>query len=373
MTPRTAAAIPIARPQLGEEEKRQVLRVLDSGTLVAGPRVAEFEAAFAAYLGVPHAVSTSSGSTALHIALLALGIGCGDRVVTTPFTFGAPSHAIIHVGAVPVFVDVDPTTANLDPGAVEDALRGGGVRAILAVHLYGLPASMPDLRELADRYGVLLIEDCAQAHGASIGGRKVGTFGDAAIFSFYPTKNMTTGEGGMVVTADPAVARRARLLVDPRGDAEYAYEVVGFNFRMTEVAGAIGLVQLAALDARNEQRRANARRLSEGLGDLAWLEVPREPRGYRHVYHQYTIRVRRHRDELSRHLTALGIGNRVYYPALVPFTPAYRRRGFGGTYPHAEQLTRNVLSLPVYPGLRPEEVDAVVEGVRAFQVPDDEL
>jgi perosamine synthetase len=367
MTPRTAAAIPIARPQLGDEEKQQVLRVLDSGMLVAGPRVAEFEAAFAAYLGVGHAVATSSGSTALHVALLALGIGSGDRVVTTPFTFAAPSHAIIHVGAQPVFADVDPVTGNLDPVAVEAVLRAGGVRAVLVVHLYGLPADMVAFRALADRYGVLLVEDCAQAHGAAIDGRKVGTFGDAAIFSFYPTKNMTTGEGGMVVTANPAVARRARLLVDPRGDAEYAYEVIGFNFRMPEVAGAIGTVQLAGLGARNEQRRANAGRLSAGLRDLPWLHVPDEPRGTHHVYHQYTIQVPQGRDALSRHLTEQRIGNRVYYPSLVTQTPAYRRRGYGGaTYPNAERLTRQVLSLPVHPSLQPDEVGAVVEAVRAF-------
>jgi dTDP-4-amino-4,6-dideoxygalactose transaminase len=366
MTPRTAAAIPIARPQIGEEEKRQVLRVLDSGTLVAGPRVAEFEAAFAAYIGVPHAVATSSGSTALQAALLALGIGPGDRVITTPFTFAAPSHAVIHAGAEPVFADVDPVTGNLDPEAVENLLRSGPFRAILVVHLYGLPADVRALRRLADHYGVLLLEDCAQAHGAMVDDRRVGTFGDAAIFSFYPTKNMTTGEGGMVVTADPAVARRAKLLVDPRGDAEYTYEVVGFNFRMTEVAGAIGLVQLGSLEARNEQRRQHARQLSLGLQELPWLRVPEEPQGYRHVYHQYTVRVLAGRDDLSRHLAVRGIGNRVYYPALVTHTPAYRHRGYGGTHPRAERLTRQVLSLPVHPSLQPDELTAVVEAVRAF-------
>jgi dTDP-4-amino-4,6-dideoxygalactose transaminase len=366
MTPRTAAAIPIARPQLGDEEKRQVLRVLDSGILVAGPRVAEFEAAFAAYLDIPHAVATSSGSTALQAVLLGLGIGAGDRVVTTPFTFAAPSHAIIHAGAHPVFADVDPRTCNLDPEAVEQVLRGGGIRAVLVVHLYGLPADMAAFRALADRYGVLLIEDCAQAHGASVDGRRVGTFGDAAIFSFYPTKNMTTGEGGIVVTADTAVARRVRLLVDPRGDAEYTYEVVGFNFRMTEVAGAIGLVQLAGLEERNERRREHARRLSEGLRGLPWLRLPDEPHGMRHVYHQYTVRVPAGRDELARHLTERGIGNRVYYPSLVTQTPAYRHRRYDGTYPHAEMLTRQVLSLPVHPSLQPEEIRTVVEAVRAY-------
>jgi dTDP-4-amino-4,6-dideoxygalactose transaminase len=366
MTPRTAAAIPIARPQLGEEEKRQVLRVLDSGVLVAGPRVSEFESAFAAYLGVPSAVATSSGSTALQAALLGLGIGPGDRVVTTPFTFAAPSHAVIHAGAHPVFADVDPATCNLDPDAVEQVLRGGGIRAILVVHLYGLPADMPAFRALADRYGVLLIEDCAQAHGAAVDGRRAGTYGDAAIFSFYPTKNMTTGEGGMVLTRDPDVARRVRLLVDPRGDAEYTYEVIGFNFRMTEIAGAIGLVQLAALEERNERRREHARRLTQGLREVPWLRVPEEPLGRRHVYHQYTVQIPEGRDDVARHLTAQGVGNRIYYPSLVTQTPAYRHRGYDGAHPHAERLTRQVLSLPVHPSLQPDEIGAVVEAVRAF-------
>jgi dTDP-4-amino-4,6-dideoxygalactose transaminase len=366
MPPRAAAAIPIARPLIGDEEKRVALEVLSSGVLVAGRRVAEFEQAFAGYLGLPHAVATSSGSTALHVALLALGIGPGDRVVTTPFTFAASSNAVIHAGAQPVFTDVDPATGNLDPAGVEDALRRGGIKAILVVHLYGLPAAMPAFRELADRYGVLLIEDCAQAHGAAVGGRKVGSFGDAAIFSFYPTKNMTTGEGGMVVTADRDAAGRARLLVDPRGDEEYAYEVVGFNYRMTEIAGAIGLVQLAGLEGRNERRREHARSLTRGLQDLPWLHTPVEPAGYRHVYQQYTVRVPRHRDALARHLAASGVGCRVYYPRPVPHTAAYRRLGFGGTYPCAERLAAEVLSLPVHPGLSRDDLDAVVAGVRAF-------
>lgn len=366
MTPRTAAAIPIARPQIGEEEKRQVLQVLESGNLVAGPRVAEFEVAFAAYLTIPHAVATASGSSALQVAMLALGIGAGDRVVTTPFTFAASSNAVIHAGAQPVFVDVDPATFNLDPSAVEHVLRRGGVRAILVVHLYGLPADMQAFRALADRYGVMLIEDCAQAHGAAINGRRAGTFSDAAIFSFYPTKNMTTGEGGMLVTANPTVARRARLLVDPRGDQEYAYEVVGFNYRMTEIAAAIGLVQLAALEARNERRREHAKRLSDGVRDLSWLRAPEEPAGRRHVYHQYTIRVAGQRDALARHLASQGISSRVYYPMLVPETPAYTHRGFGGTYPNAAQLTREVLSVPVHPSLRSEEITSIIDAVCAF-------
>ncbi|MCL6643526.1 MAG: DegT/DnrJ/EryC1/StrS family aminotransferase [Dehalococcoidia bacterium] len=357
MTPRTAAAIPIARPQLGEEEKQQVLRVLDSGTLVAGPRVAEFEAVFAAYLGVPHAVSTSSGSTALHVALLALGIGLGDRVVTTPFTFGAPSHAIIHVGAEPVFVDVDPATANLDPGAVEDALRRGGVRAIMAVHLYGLPASMPELRELADRYGTLLIEDCAQAHGASIDGRKVGTFGDAAIFSFYPTKNMTTGEGGMITTNDDEIARRARIIRNHGQEVRYRHDLFGLNWRMQDLNAAIGLAQLEQLEGWTRARIANAERLSSLIRGF---ETPRVREGDRHVFHQYTIRVPRDRDRLQQRLQEAGIGTAIHYPVPIHQQPIIRELGLGeGAFPVAEAAAAQVLSLPVHPGLEPEDVEYI--------------
>jgi dTDP-4-amino-4,6-dideoxygalactose transaminase len=367
MTPRTAAAIPIARPQIGEEEHRQVQRVLESGAFVAGPRVAEFEKAFAEYVGVPHAVATSSGSTALQVAVLALGIGAGDRVITTPFTFAASCNAILHAGATPVFADVDPATCNLDPNAVEGALRRGGIRAILVVHLYGLPADMRAYRSLSDRYGVLLIEDCAQAHGAAVDGTRVGAFGDAAVFSFYPTKNMTTGEGGMLLTRRPEVARRARLLADPRGEQEYAYEVIGFNYRMTEIAGALGVVQLKALDARNAQRRANAKRLTEGLEDLAWLTVPVEPAGFQHVYHQYTLRVHDGRDALAQHLTAASVGSRVYYPSLVTDTPAYQARGLVADAPVGQRLTREVLSVPVHPSLEASDVTTIIDAVRAFR------
>jgi dTDP-4-amino-4,6-dideoxygalactose transaminase len=367
MTPRTAAAIPIARPQIGEEEHRQVRRVLESGVLVAGPRVTEFEQAFAGYVGVPHAVATSSGSTALQVAVLALGIGPGDRVVTTPFTFAASSNAVLHAGATPVFADVEAATGNLDPNAVERLVRRGGVRAILVVHLYGMPADMRAYRALADRYGVLLIEDCAQAHGASVDGTRVGAFADVAIYSFYPTKNMTTGEGGMVVTRRADVAKRARLLIDPRGEQEYTYEVIGFNYRMTEIAGALGVVQLAALDARNARRRANAERLTDGLGELPWLGVPREPHGFQHVYHQYTIRVPVRRDALAQHLTASSVGCRVYYPSLVTHTPAYRARGLVADAPVAERLTREVLSIPVHPSLEASDVTTIIDAVRAFR------
>ncbi len=365
---RTAARIPIAKPIIGEEERQRILEVLASGNLVAGRVVAEFEEAFAAYLGVPHAVATSSGTTALQVALEALGIGNGDRVVTTPFTFAATSHAIVHAGAHPVFADVDPRTYNLDPQAVEEAVQRTGARALIIVHLFGLPCDMTAVEEIVRRHGLVLIEDCAQAHGAAYRGRKVGTFGNAAIFSFYPTKNITTGEGGMVVTADAATAQRVRLLVDPRAAGEYIYDVIGYNFRMTDVAAAMGVPQLRRLDGHNETRRRHARVLSAAFRDLDWLHPPVEPPGAYHVYTQYTVRVSP-REALMAHLAREGIGHKVFYPLLLPHTPAYRRRGFDGAFPVGEALTREVLSLPVHPALTEDDLARVTDAVRAFRLP----
>jgi len=351
-----------------DDEKRRVMEVLDSGRLVAGAKVKEFEHSFADYLGAGSAVATSSGTTALQVTLEALGIGAGDTVISTPFTFVATSNAIIHAGARPLFVDVDPHTYNLDPQAVEDAFKREKVRAILCVHLYGLPADLGALREIARRHSALLIEDSAQAHGARYDDQKVGTFGDAAIFSFYPSKNITTGEGGMIITTDAQVEHRARVLVNvgQDGAGEYVYEVIGYNYRMTDLSAALGLGQLEHLDEYNARRRANAARLTEGLGRSRWLMTPVEPRECFHVYNQYTIRVPQSRDRLVKYLNDQGIGTRVYYPSLVPNSPAYRRLGFAGQFPAAETLAREVLSLPVHPALAEGDLERIIEAVVHF-------
>lgn len=365
---KTRARIPIAKPLITDEEKRRVLEVLDSGRLVAGAQVRAFEQAFAAYIGARFASATSSGTTALQVALEALEIDRGEAVVTTPFTFVGTTNAILHAGARPVFVDVDERTYNLDPNHVEDALRRERVRAILCVHLYGLSADLDALAGIAARHGVLLVEDCAQAHGAAVRGRRAGSVGDAAIFSFYPTKNMTTGEGGMVVTSHEGVAQRAGVLVNvgQNGSEEYVYERIGYNYRMTEMAAAMGLAQLERLEERNAIRRRNAARLSAGLAGAAWLRPPLEPPGYHHVYNQYTVRVLTDREGLVRHLADRGIGSRVYYPHLIPHSPAYRALGYGGSFPVAERLAAQVLSLPVHPALSEDDVAWIMESVRQF-------
>ncbi|MDR7394650.1 MAG: DegT/DnrJ/EryC1/StrS family aminotransferase [Armatimonadota bacterium] len=359
--------VPIARPVVTEEDRRRVLEVLSSGKLSSGEWVERFEAAFAAYVQVPHAVATSSGTAGLEVLLEALGVGPGDEVVVPAFTFAATANAVVHRGARPVFVDIDPVTFNLDPSSVEDALRRHPrVRGIVAVHLYGLPAAVDALAELADRHGVWLVEDAAQAHGAALRGRRVGGFGVAAVFSFYPTKNMTTGEGGMVVARDPQLARRVRLLVHQGQSGPYRYEVVGHNYRMTDLAAALGLGQLEKLDERNAARRRNAQTLTEVLRDLPGILPPTEPEGYFHVYHQYTVRARR-RDELSRHLRARGVETRVYYPEPVPHTEPYRRLGYTpGGWPQAERASGEVLSLPVHPALTEGDLRRVVDAVREF-------
>lgn len=353
---------------ISDEEKRRVLEVLESGMLVAGTQVRAFEQAFAGYLGAADAVATSSGTAALQVALEAMGISRGDAVVTTPFTFVATCNAILHVGARPVFADVDPATYNLDPNAVEEAVRRERARAILCVHLYGLPSDLGALTAIARRYDLLLLEDCAQAHGARFDGRAAGTFGGAAIFSFYATKNMTTGEGGMVVTSDEGVAHRVRLLVNvgQNGTQEYVYETIGYNYRMTDIAGAMGLAQLDRLDANNEIRRRHAARLTEAFAPLGWIIPPQEPARHHHVYNQYTVRIPRGRDRFVRYLQDQEIGCRIYYPELVPHSPAYRRLGFGGTYPVAESLTAQVVSLPVHPALTDGDLTRIVDTVRSY-------
>jgi perosamine synthetase len=359
--------VPIARPVVTEEDRRRVLEVLSSGRLSSGEWVERFEAAFAAYVGVPHAVATSSGTTALEAVLEALGVGPGDEVVVPAFTFAATANAVVHRGARPVFADIDLQTFNVDPGCVEDLLRRHRrVRGVVAVHLYGLPAAVDALVELADRYGVWLVEDAAQAHGAAVRGRRVGSFGVAGVFSFYPTKNMTTGEGGMVVTRDPQLARRVRLLVHQGQDGPYRYELVGHNYRMTNLAAALGLGQLEHLDERNAARRRNASELTRAIQGLPGIQPPAEPDGSVHVYHQYTVRALR-RDELSRYLKERGVESRVYYPEPVPHTEPYRRLGYTpGAWPQAERASREVLSLPVHPALRPDELRRVADAVREF-------
>lgn len=366
--------IPIARPQLGDEEREAVAQVLGSGILTQGPRVAAFERAFGAFSGVKHAVAAASGTAALQAALLAHGIGPGDEVITTPFTFIASASTIVAVGARPVLVDVD-ASFGLDPGLVEAAITPR-TRAIMPVHLYGQPADLGALAAIARCHGLALIEDACQAHGATFDGRPVGSFGTGC-FSFYPSKNMTTGEGGMLTTNDDGVAEAARLVVNHGLEAPYRHARLGYNLRLTEVAAAIGVEQLKKLPRFNARRAEHAAFYAERLGQLPGLVTPAVWPRRTHVWHQYTLRVQPDfplaREELIARLEAAGIGARVYYPLCVHQQPAMRGRiSPEARFPRAEQLAREVVSIPVHPGLTEaerEHVAATLASLRASPEP----
>jgi len=343
-----------------------VLAVLDSGCLAAGDFINRFETAFASFVGTRFAVATSSGTTALHVALLAAGIQPGDRVITTPFTFVATANAILHCGAIPVFADIDPETLNIDPEAVYRLARTSGAKALIPVHLFGTPCHMDALVSIATETGLLLFEDCAQAHGAKYQGQTVGSFGQAAAFSFYATKNMTTGEGGMVVTNQEEVYRRAQLLINHGAPSKYCHELLGYNYRLTEVAAAIGLAQLAKLPDFTARRQANAKYLTKSLADLPWLILPKEPNGRDCVYHQYTIRTAQ-RDALASHLMKNGVQCGIHYPVPIHRQPLYNHLGYGTVnLPVAELASRQVLSLPVHPGLTEPDLARIIEVIGSF-------
>jgi dTDP-4-amino-4,6-dideoxygalactose transaminase len=351
---------PIARPQLGEEEKQLVWETMASGLLAQGPRVKEFEERFAALIGTAHAVATSSGTTALHLALLGRGIGPGDEVVTVPFTFIASANSVLYTGARPVFVDVDERDFNMDPALVEAAITPR-TRAIMPVSLYGHPAQMDAIAEIAERRGLELVEDACQSHAAAIGGRRSGTWG-AGTFSFYPTKNMTTGEGGMLTTDDLDFAERVRLLREHGMKVRYHHDVVGYNFRMTDIAAAIGLAQIEKLAGYNRRRREIAARYD---AELRGVVTPYVRPGVTHVYHQYTIRVAS-RDAFAAALKERGVGSAIYYPIPVHRQTPFVALGYGDQpYPVTELLTEQVLAIPVHPSLSDDEVATVIEAVNA--------
>ena len=352
--------IPIARPQMGEEEKQRVWDAMASGALAQGPRVKEFEEAFAAFIGAQHAVATSSGTTALHLALLGYGIGEGDEVITVPFTFIASANSVLYTGARPVFVDIDERDFTIDVGQVEAAITPR-TKAIMPVSLYGQPADMPAIAEIAERHGLSVVEDACQAHGAAIGDRRSGTWG-AGTFSFYPTKNMTTGEGGMLTTDDGELADRVRLLREHGMKVRYHHDVVGYNFRMTDLAASIGLAQLPKLAGYNERRRAIAARYD---AELSGVITPSVRDGVTHVYHQYTIRVKS-RDDFAERLRERGVGSAIYYPIPVHRQKPFLALGYGDeALPVTDRLTEQVLSIPVHPSLSDDEVGAVIEAVNA--------
>jgi perosamine synthetase len=355
--------IHMAKPQIGAEEKQAVMEVLDSGIIAQGPRTKAFEEGFAQMCGVRHAVATSSGTTALHVAMLAHGIGSGDEVITSAFTFIASANSVLYAGAKPVFVDIDPRTFNLDVNQIEAAITPR-TKAILPVHLYGLACDMDPILSLAEKHGLVVIEDACQSHGATYKGKKVGSFGTGT-FSLYPTKNMTSGEGGMITTNDPVIDEKCRVIRQHGMRVRYYHDELGFNFRMTDIHAAIGLAQLHKLEQFNAKRQANAKFLSENLKGVV---TPYVPEGLTHVFHQYTIRVPDgKRDALRAHLQEKGVGSEVYYPVPIHKQNFYvKELGYNQSLPETEKAATEVLSLPVHAGLTPADLETIVAAVNEF-------
>jgi perosamine synthetase len=358
--------IPISKPSIGDAEKRAVMAVLDSGMLVQGPRVAELEARWAEAVGARHAIATSNGTTALHVALLANGVGPGDEVITSPFTFIASVNSIVYTGAKPVFVDVRERCFNIDADKIEAAITPR-TKAIIPVHLYGQPAQMDKIMAIADKHGLKVIEDCAQSIGADFHGTMTGAFGTGC-YSLYATKNVQSAEGGMITTNDDAIVRACRMIRAHGMERRYYHDVLGFNFRMTDLHAAIGIAQIGQLDAFTARRRANAAYLNAHVNNER-LVLPHTRHGLGHVWHQYTIRAAGvDRDHALAQLTEAGVGTGIFYPI-----PAHRQKHLvdlglgGGSYPVAERLSAEVFSVPVHPALEQTDLEIIAEALNAIR------
>lgn len=347
--------IPPAKPLIGDEEREAVDRVLRSGMITQGPEVAAFEREFSEHFNLRRAcVAVNSGTSGLHLGLLAAGVGPGDEIIVPSFTFAATANSVALTGATPIFADIDPETFCLDPVSVAEKITQRTV-GIMPVHLYGHPANMPALQEIADRHGIQLFEDAAQAHGASLNGTPVGAFGSFAMFSLYPTKNMTSGEGGMVSAATDDIDRLLRLYRNQGMLRQYENEVVGLNNRMTDIHAAIGRVQLTKVDEWTKQRQENAAFLTANLESVT---PPPLADGAVHVYHQYTIRVPEDRDGLAAALKdEYGVGSGMFYPV-----PNHRLAPFRSTVelPQTEIAAKECLSLPVHPSVTEDDLERIV-------------
>jgi len=360
--------VAIAKPCLGVEEKEAVTQVIDSGMIASGAVVEEFNHKFSEYIGVKHGIATSNGTTALEVALKALGIGPGDKVLTTPFSFIASTNSILYAGAIPLFADIDPKTFNIAPDKMEDKLKKyRDIKALQIVHLFGQACDMDAIMTLVKKYGLLLIEDCAQAHGALFGNKKVGTFGDAAAFSFYPTKNMTTGEGGMVVTNNDNAAERSSLLINHGMKIRYHHDIIGYNYRMTNVAASIGLCQLKKLDGFNKRRNQNAEYYNKNINNQ-YVQVPYKQGNVYHCYHQYTILVKDgRRDDFTKYLSANNVGSSVFYPLSIPEQKCYEGMDIERDFPVTDKVKLEVVSIPVHPLLSQDELSTVAGVINAYK------
>ena len=354
--------IPIARPDIGEAEIAAVTEVLRSGSIAGGRKVAEFEQRWAEFVGVRHGIAVSNGTVALMCILAGLRLGPDDEVITVGHTFNATVSSILSTGATPVFVDIDAETYDVDVDRIAAAITPR-TRAIVPVHLFGLPADMDAITELASQHGLAIVEDACQAHGATFRGQQVGSFGHGA-FSLYATKNMTTGEGGLITTDDDALADWIRLYRNQGMRTRYYHDILGYNFRMTDIAAAIGLCQLEKLPAATERRREIAARYDEAFADLP-IRVPITPPDRTHVYHQYTIDVGPTRDAVVEDINAAGVATAIYYPIPVHRQAYVLERGIDVHLPVTEHIAERALSIPLYPTLTDDEERTVIDAVRS--------
>lgn len=349
--------IPVGRPSLGDEEIGAAVAVLRSGMIAQGPKVEEFETAFSHYCGSGYGIAMNSGTAALHTSLLALGIGPGDEVIVPAFTFFATASSVCMCRARPVFADIDEGSFNLSIDSLQEHLSQR-TRAVIGVHLFGQPLPVRPVQEICTERGIHFIEDAAQAHGATYHGKRVGTFGVAGCFSFYPTKNMTTGEGGFVTTNDPVLAQRVRRIINHGQEEKYLHTGIGYNFRMTDLSAAIGLEQLRKLDSFNALRQKTAAYYNDTIR-CPGIILPEETMGVGHVYHQYVVRVtddaRLTRDQLAIALRERGISTAVHYPIPLHRQPVFEKCSSKGCCRIADQLAAEVLSLPVHPLVNDEE------------------
>jgi perosamine synthetase len=358
--------IPINLPKIGEEEVQAVVKVMRSGPLTnalgAGPVVTKFEKNFAKFAGSKHAIAVNTGTAALHAAVVAAGVKSDDEVILPSFTFVATAEAVVMAGGKPVFADIDPETYNLSPYEVEKAVTKK-TKAILPVDLYGLSADMKPLREIASKHALSLVEDAAQAHGLSYHGKPPGALADVAGWSLYASKNMTTGEGGIITTNDDHVAETAKMVRTHGEKAKYSSEMLGYNYRMSEIQAAIGLVQLEKLPAFIVKRRANAARLTEVLKNTEKLRLPGEPKGGRHSWYLYTVRLvnsaEGERNRLLQELHRKEIGAEAYYVNPVHQMPYYLNSFGARKLPETEKAAKQVFSLPIHPGVTDEQIDYI--------------
>ncbi|MDD3625940.1 MAG: DegT/DnrJ/EryC1/StrS family aminotransferase [bacterium] len=365
--------IKISEPQLDIKEKKILSKILDSKIIASGSYVSDFENAFAKFNTSKYAIATTSGTTALHAALLSLGIGSGDLVVTTPFSFIATSNSVLYVGAKPVFIDINEDSFNIDLDKFEEYIqkKKSAVKAVIIVHLYGNPVDMFRVNKICRKYGIKVIEDCAQSHGASVKGKLTGSFGITGCFSFYATKNMTTGEGGMVVTDDKKLNDSLRKIINHGRKSRFEHDTLGYNFRMTNLQAGIGLVQLDKLEKMTELRIKNAEYLSAKLKKISWIQVPCPTnKDSKHVYHQYTIRVpEKVRDRLVEFLIKNNIDASMIYPLTIPEQPLYKKLGYSTKdLSVSMKVSRQVVSLPIHPGLKKSDLDFIVKILGEFNV-----